>query len=180
MKGSGVARDWREIDRYDRGIGWIAYPEETMQRASHVLASDGGAWVVDFVDAGFPSTVVSRETFRSRLPGLLGRIDPERADVLVVELGASPAEPYNGEVARDVLADQVEFTALTATDPYAVLGFQSHSPLEVDLVTGITANTTAGTGLVETLTGIPTINMERSGSYEAVKSMLRSSLEQHI
>jgi len=51
MKASGVATDWREIDRYGEGVGWIAYPEETMQRASHALVDDGDVWLVDPVDA---------------------------------------------------------------------------------------------------------------------------------
>lgn len=41
----------REIDRWDDGFGWIAKPDETMQRASHALADDGDVWVVDPVDA---------------------------------------------------------------------------------------------------------------------------------
>lgn len=41
----------REIDRWEGGAGWIAYPEETMQRASHVLATDAGVFLVDPVDA---------------------------------------------------------------------------------------------------------------------------------
>jgi len=51
MKG-GETDGYREIDRWDRGVGWIAYPEEAMQRASHALVGDdGGVWVVDPVDA---------------------------------------------------------------------------------------------------------------------------------
>ncbi|QCC50541.1 hypothetical protein [Halapricum salinum] len=51
MKGSGEA-SLREIDRYDGGVGWIAYPDEDMQRASHaVVGENGGVWVVDPVDA---------------------------------------------------------------------------------------------------------------------------------
>ncbi len=46
-----------EIDRYDGGVGWIAYPEETMERASHAFAvpneetESDDVWVVDPVDA---------------------------------------------------------------------------------------------------------------------------------
>nr|WP_089383708.1 hypothetical protein [Halorubrum vacuolatum] len=46
-----------EIDRYDRGVGWMAYPEETMERASHAFAvpndeqEHDDVWVVDPVDA---------------------------------------------------------------------------------------------------------------------------------
>ena len=56
MKGTGEA-DLHEIDRFDRGVGWIAYPEETMERASHALAvpneesDDADVWVIDPVDA---------------------------------------------------------------------------------------------------------------------------------
>ena len=50
MKGSGESTDWEEIDRFDGGVGWLAHPEETMQRASHALAVDGDVWVIDPVD----------------------------------------------------------------------------------------------------------------------------------
>lgn len=44
----------QEIDRWDDGVGWIAYPDEQMQRASHALVDDGdgdsGVWLVDPVD----------------------------------------------------------------------------------------------------------------------------------
>ncbi|QSG05794.1 Metallo-beta-lactamase superfamily enzyme [Halapricum desulfuricans] len=42
----------REIDRYDGGVGWMAHPDERMQRASHaVVGESGGVWVLDPVDA---------------------------------------------------------------------------------------------------------------------------------
>jgi len=50
IKGSGRT-ELREIDRFDGGVGWIAYPEEGMQRASHALATDAGVVLVDPVDA---------------------------------------------------------------------------------------------------------------------------------
>jgi len=66
MKAGGRATDFEEIDRFDGGVGWIAHPDETMQRASHALvveseSEDGeregsdetpaDVWVVDPVDA---------------------------------------------------------------------------------------------------------------------------------
>lgn len=51
MKGAGAATDWTETNRWDRGVSWIAYPDETMQRASHALETDAGTIVVDPVDA---------------------------------------------------------------------------------------------------------------------------------
>jgi hypothetical protein len=51
MKGRGTA-EYREIDRWDGGVGWLAYPDEEMQRASHaVVGDDGGVWLFDPVDA---------------------------------------------------------------------------------------------------------------------------------
>lgn len=50
MKESGEPTDWKEIDRFDHGVGWIAYPDETMQRASHAIADDGDVWVIDPID----------------------------------------------------------------------------------------------------------------------------------
>lgn len=50
-KGTGPATDWREIDTFDGGFGWIAYPEEGMQRASHGLVVDDEVWLIDPVDA---------------------------------------------------------------------------------------------------------------------------------
>jgi hypothetical protein len=51
MKGRGTA-EYQEIDRWDGGVGWLAYPDEEMQRASHaVVGDDGGVWLFDPVDA---------------------------------------------------------------------------------------------------------------------------------
>jgi hypothetical protein len=50
MKGTGTA-EYEEIDRFEGGVGWLAYPDERMQRASHALATDAGVWLVDPVDA---------------------------------------------------------------------------------------------------------------------------------
>lgn len=45
------ASDLREIDRFEGGVGWIAHPDERMQRASFALELDGDVWVIDPVDA---------------------------------------------------------------------------------------------------------------------------------
>lgn len=50
-KKSAGATDWREINRWEHGVGWIAHPDETMQRASHAIEVDGDVWVIDPVDA---------------------------------------------------------------------------------------------------------------------------------
>lgn len=45
------ATDYEEIDRWGGGVGWIAHPDETMQRASHALATEDGVWLIDPLDA---------------------------------------------------------------------------------------------------------------------------------
>ncbi|MES3162141.1 MAG: hypothetical protein PPP55_11325 [Halorubrum sp.] len=56
LKDTGEA-SLHEIDRFDGGVGWIAYPEETMERASHAVAvpneesETDDVWVIDPVDA---------------------------------------------------------------------------------------------------------------------------------
>lgn len=51
LKQSGESADLQAIDRRDHGVGWMAYPNETMQRASHAIEVDGEVWVADPVDA---------------------------------------------------------------------------------------------------------------------------------
>ncbi|RQG89866.1 hypothetical protein EA462_07575 [Natrarchaeobius halalkaliphilus] len=38
---------YREIDRFDDGVGWIAHREEFGQRASHAVRGEEGIWLVD-------------------------------------------------------------------------------------------------------------------------------------
>ncbi|MFB6111944.1 MAG: hypothetical protein ABEJ35_05345 [Halobacteriaceae archaeon] len=47
FKQTGAATDPREIDRFESGVGWIAHPDEEMQRASHALAVDGDVYLID-------------------------------------------------------------------------------------------------------------------------------------
>lgn len=38
------------VDRWDEGVGWIAHPDETGRRASHLLAGPDGVWLFDPLD----------------------------------------------------------------------------------------------------------------------------------
>ncbi|WP_458204742.1 hypothetical protein [Haladaptatus sp. NG-SE-30] len=51
LKETSQPTEFREIDRWDGGVGWIAHPDEAMQRASHAIAVDDGVWLIDPVDA---------------------------------------------------------------------------------------------------------------------------------
>lgn len=120
MKGSGPATDPRVIDRYEtddgreEGFGWIAYPDEAMQRASHAIAIDGEVWVIDPVDA---EGIDDRLTELGEVAGVVVLLDRHKRDaaafanrydvpVYVPELMASiadefdaPVETFSGELA---------------------------------------------------------------------------------
>ena len=138
---------------------------------------DAGADViVDFVDAGLPSTVVPETQFDDAMSFMLSLILEAEPDVLVAEAGASPLEPYNGEAAVRALGDNVCCTVLCASDPYAVLGVQAAFQLEPDLITGPAANTDAGIELVSKLTGREALNLLQERSLPRLWELLRARL----
>ncbi len=140
------------------------------------MSDAGAATVLDFVDGGLPSTVVEPEEYGRALKRLLPRMAASKADVAVVEVGASPLEPYNGEAAVEAIRDQVRFVVLCATDPYAVLGIQKAYPLKVDLVTGVASNTTAGVELVHRLSGLPAMNLRDPETWPRAAALLAPRL----
>jgi hypothetical protein len=140
----------------------------------------GAEPIVDFVDAGLPSTVVTRSEFGVAMTHMLGVLANSGADVLVAEAGASPLEPYNGDTAVAALGDHIACTVLCASDPYAVVGVQRAFGLEPDLVTGPTANTDAGIELVRKLTGLEALNLLRADSRPALVRLLERRLARKL
>jgi hypothetical protein len=147
----------KRIIRHLKGLGLhIAGTKLTgAGRYRDVLAMwDAGADdIFDFVDVGLPSTIVEPEEYRRRLRDLLSLIAARRPDIVVAEAGASPLEPYNGEVVLEELREHVRCTVLCASDPYAVSGVIQGFGYEPDVVAGIATNTTASVELVRRLTG---------------------------
>lgn len=140
---------------------------------------DAGAdWGFDFMDAGLPSTVVPADTYRTAVRRLLSLMAQPPADVAVVEIGASPLEPYNGTVAVEELQDALAMTILCASDPYAILGVEAaFSMLSTDLVTGVATNTAAGIALIDQLTDLPAFNIRDKDTHERLDELLRESVE---
>lgn len=138
---------------------------------------DAGADAIfDFVDVGLPSTVCTEDVYRVALDGMLSRIAGAGADVAVIEVGASPLEPYNGAVAVAALEDHVRLTLLCASDPYAVVGVVEAYGLRPDLVTGIATNTEAGIELVGRLTGLPALNVRDKADLPELMRLLGTRL----
>jgi hypothetical protein len=136
----------------------------------------GASTVYDFVDAGLPSSAVDAELYREALPYLLSLIARHQPDVLVAEAGASPLEPYNGEIAKEMIRDHVRFKLLCAQDPYAVVGVQQAFQRAPDLIAGGAANTDAGIALVHKLTGLNALNLMNPASHAQLEALLRKAL----
>jgi hypothetical protein len=138
---------------------------------------DAGADAVfDFVDAGLPSTVEPESVFRDAIRPLLRHIDSLQPDFLIAEAGASPLEPYNGTAAIEELNDNVRYTVLCASDPYAVVGVEKAFGLVPDLVTGPATSTSAAIDLVRKLTGVPALNVMDPDSIGQLRDSLRQTL----
>ena len=119
----------------------------------------GATEIFDFVDVGLPSTIVPEADYRAAIRPLLGHIEGLQPDLLVVEAGASPLEPYNGAALIDELGDNVVCTILCASDPYAVVGVERAFSLRPDLVTGPATQTSAAVEIVYKLSGLRGINI---------------------
>ncbi len=143
-------------------------------RYRDILAmSDAGADAIfDFVDAGLPSTVCDESVYREALRNLLGRIAETNPDVLVAEAGASPLEPYNGEVAVEETRDLVRCTVLCASDPYAVVGVTKGFGFEPDLVSGVATSTSAGVQVIRKMAKQPALNLLDVDSHQELDQIL--------
>ena len=140
------------------------------------LKDVGASHIIDFVDIGLPSTIYPREKFRKKLVQLLSRIQEIQADVAVIELGASPLEPYNGDIAFEELKDNIKCTVLCASDPYAVYGVMKSFNLKPDIVSGIATNTFAGAELIEKLCGVKALNLINPDTATELRSILSKKL----
>jgi hypothetical protein len=136
----------------------------------------GAEQVMDFVDAGLPSTVCPEPVYVTALGHLLSLMAALDPDVIVAEAGASPLEPYNGAAAHRRLAPLIRLSILCASDPYAVLGVMDAFGITPDLVAGPAANTTAAVELVQKLTGVRALNLLERGGAEELRMLLEDRI----
>ena len=157
-----------------RGLKVTAAKLTGAARYRDVLSfGDAGAdHIVDFVDAGLPSSVCDPEQYKLALSKMLSKIAATDPDVVVAEAGASPLEPYNGSLAMEALDRNIRMMVLCASDPYAVLGVQQAFGREPDLVCGPAANTDAGIELVKKLCGVQALNLLRRYSRPELNRLL--------
>ena len=136
------------------------------------MADAGADVIVDFVDAGLPSTVCEAEVFEAALLRMTSHLARQALDVVVAEAGASPLEPYNGDTAVAGLGESIALTVLCASDPYAVVGVTQAFGIEPGLVAGLCTSTRAGIELVERLSGRPALNLIDPASVAALDAIL--------
>jgi len=139
---------------------------------------DAGAdGIVDFVDAGLPSSVVPTSDYLPALDNVLSRIQQMNADIVVIEIGASPMEPYNGDHAIHYIEKHVKFRVLCASDPYAVYGVMKAFGSKPDLISGVATNTIGGVELITTLAGVPSLNLIYPRNHAELRRMLKKNLK---
>jgi hypothetical protein len=158
----------------ERGLRVLACKITGAARYRDILSclDVGAEHVMDFVDAGLPSTVCDESDYAPALAHLLSRMAQIDPDVIVAEAGASPLEPYNGTEAYRRLQPLVKLAILCASDPYAVLGVQHAFNIAPDIVAGPAANTTAAVDLVKRLTGVRALNLLERGGAEELRMLL--------
>jgi len=158
----------------ERGLRVLACKVTGAARYRDILSclDVGAEHVMDFVDAGLPSTVCEEAVYVPALEHMLSRMAALDPDVIVAEAGASPLEPYNGAEAYRRLAPLVRLSILCASDPYAVLGVMDAFGIQPDLVAGPAGNTTAAVELVQKLTGVRALNLLERGGAEELRMLL--------
>jgi len=107
---------------------------------------------------------------------LKSAISHANANVAIIEMGASPLEPYNGDLAIEAIRQHLKFSILCASDPYAVYGLIKAYNLTPDIVTGVATNTLAGCELVENLCNVRALNLTDQKTTPEFKRILSKSL----
>ena len=144
-----------------KGLKTVAAKLTGAGRYKDILtAKDAGAdFIYDFVDTGIPSTFYPPKLYVKILKNLLGLVASTNSDVALLEIGASPLEPYNGDIAISHIIDHVNCTILCASDPYAVYGLMHSFGICPDLVSGPATNTRGGRDLVKRLCNVKPLNI---------------------
>lgn len=147
-------------------------------RLKDILAiKDVGAdAIIDFVDAGLPSSICPRKVFLSKVEYIKNFISSVKADVAVIEIGASPLEPYNGDLAINAIKKQIKCVVLCASDPYGAYGIIKAFNLQPDIVTGIATNTIAGRHLVQNLCDVKALDVIDPSTTIELKEILSRKL----
>lgn len=177
---SGKTTSARIITRQLKKMGLSVYCAKLTGAGRYrdiLSVRDAGAdEICDFVDVGLPSSICSRPVYREALRKMLNMIAGSGRDVAVIEIGASPLEPYNGDLAIKAIRKQVKCTVLCASDPYAVLGVMKSFKIKPTIVSGPAANTIGGVELIKKLCDIEALNLIERENLPALRKILGEKL----
>lgn len=134
----------------------------------------GADAIIDFVDVGLPSSICTKDDYEDKLQKMLNRIAAVNADIAIIEIGASPLEPYNGDIAIEKIRKHIKCIILSATDPYAVYGLMEAFNIKPDIVSGVASNTLAGVRMIKRLCGVPAINLIDFTNIKKLKRILEN------
>ena len=162
----------RELVRTGLRVAGVKLTGAGRRRDTLAMRDAGADPIMDFVDAGLPSTVCSVDRYRSAVRPLLVEIQSAKPDIVVAEAGASPIEPYNGDTLMEMIQDDVCFTILCASDPYAVIGVQQGFGYKPDLVAGLATSTSAGVEVIQKMSGVTALNLLEPASVGRLNQML--------
>jgi Domain of unknown function (DUF1611_C) P-loop domain len=141
------------------------------------LGDAGADTVVDFVDAGLPSTLCPPDEYEEALATMCSLLQAGDPDVVVIEAGASPLEPYNVDRAIAALRDNINCTILCASDPYAVVGVATAYGIRPDLVAGRATSTSAGIALCARLARVECLNLLDPDTHPELDELLGARLD---
>ncbi len=132
--------------------------------------------IYDFVDVGLSSSICPASKYNIALTKMLSLIQSSNPHVAVIEIGASPLEPYNGDAAIEVIRDHIACIVLCASDPYAVLGVMQSFELKPDIVTGPATNTIGGIELIQKLCKVRALNLLEKRNLPELKRIVQQKL----
>lgn len=166
----------RQLVRQGLRVAGVKLTGAGRLRDTLAMRDAGAELIMDFVDAGLPSSVCPPDEYRERILPLLSKLQATQVDVVVAEAGASPVEPYNGDSLMDLISEQICFTILCASDPYAVVGVQQGFGYKPDLIAGLCTSTKAGVEVIEKMSGVRALNLLERTSQETLKNLLDQKL----
>lgn len=167
----------RSLKQYNLKILGVKLTGAGRYRDILTMRDSGASAIYDFVDVGLPSTICPVPEFKVALHRLLSKMALEHADLAVVEIGASPMEPYNGKTAIETISDNIKTIILCASDPYGVLGVMKAFGLKPDLVSGIATNTEAGVQLIEKLSGVKALNIVDPETHKHMLDIIKKTFQ---
>ena len=94
----------------------------------------------------------------------------------MIEIGASPLEPYNGKAAIESIEDSIRCMILCASDPYAALGVMEAYGAKPDIVSGLATSTYAGIALIEKLCKVTALNLIDTQTTPKLRAILKRNL----